>query len=259
VTTALPVIEREITALVTGFDAWVATAGYPLLKASLGNLWKALTTGPALPPGPPIEDIAGNIIPQKGSFGLFADGLNDAMTGLNTWAAGPGHQALMTAVNDLWTSFRDAMDKTFGNQDAAFPKWFDTTLVPWFEYLGSAIGAALGNGFKLAARGVVPPWLWSTLGLGDAPVGTSSTNQPTNVAGSPSGGGSPGDAEGGPAITGLGGPGGAPSVVYMTVNYNSPLTAADVAQAHSELLLAAMRDGLGDGGGISRTGSTAPA
>jgi hypothetical protein len=131
----------------------------------------------------PIEDIAGNIIPQQQGYGFFADALNSAMTGLTNWAAGPGHQALMAVAGDLGTFFKSEIDKAFVNDQTgqkgtggqpiggvaqwlnntsdAIGAWKDTTLGPLFQSIGTMLGLAFRDGLK----GVIPRQFWGVLGL----------------------------------------------------------------------------------------------
>jgi tape measure domain-containing protein len=257
VTTALPAIEREITALVTGFDAWVASTGYPMLKAALGHIWDKA----AAPAGPPIEDLAGNIVPQKGSFGFLADGLNAAMDGLNAWAAGPGHQALMTVLGDLntallenspawlasWGGLWDGVKGLF----TGFNNWLLEHTPEWLQ-TWSGLGTALGGALMAALRGILPEPIQRLLGLASG-AGAPAGNQGGAGAGTGTGPGlNPGGTGGG-----LGGESGftptsfAPTIV-VNATVNGPTTdqvVATMVQAVVDGVHGALTTALAPGGG----------
>lgn len=236
--TALPVIEREIGGLVAGLQSWVASTGYPAIKSALAGLWAA----PTMPQGPPIEDIAGNIIPQKGSYGFLADSLNDLMTGLTNWGAGPGHQALVKVMTDLGNWAKTAWDDIFvtkdangttglgawlNTQSAALAGWLDTQAVPFFAKLKT-----LYHDFGDFLFGLPAP-IRLALGIGSKPANWDTMITPP--AGAASGGT--------PALGGQGNP------VNLTINVTTTgPTTEELTQSMATQLYNALHPLLGGGG-----------
>jgi tape measure domain-containing protein len=263
VTTVLPLVEKELGLAVAGLDNWVATTGYPLLKTAAGNLWAAFKDSLAAQPAQamPIEDLAGNIIPQAGGYGFFADALNGAMTGLSDWAAGPGHQALMTVLGDLntallenspawlasWGGLWDGVKGLF----TGFNNWLLEHTPEWLQ-TWSGLGTALGGALMAALRGILPEPIQRLLGLASG-AGAPAGNQGGAGAGTGTGPGlNPGGTGGG-----LGGESGftptsfAPTIV-VNATVNGPTTdqvVATMVQAVVDGVHGALTTALAPGGG----------